>query len=243
MSSNDSFRTALLLFVSLFLSFNLSAGEQAAVEDQGRNATVLMFQVQEPGTGVYAVTMTINERFLRIDDDPDSGYVLFDRSRRVLFSVSHGDRTILEIHASDTAASPPDSFMPETIVERDDAAPAIAGTRPLHVRLNAGGRTCYEVITVPGMLDQSVSALTEYAQLLGGQQVMQLKNIPADIRTPCYLLRYAYGTTLPLRNGMPIREWDGAGYTRELVNYRENAPVDASLFALPEGYQRYGAGD
>jgi hypothetical protein len=208
------------------------------------NATVLWYEVEEPGTAAYPVRITVTDNYLRIDDDdPDSGYILFDRAGHEVYSVNHDEHSILEFPATRTALRFPATFRHEELVVHDEQLPAVGGKRPLHVQLQAGGSTCYEVMAVPGLLEPAAAALDEYAQVMAARQLENLGSVPADIRTPCYLLRYVYGASLPYREGMPIREWDSKGYSRILVDYREKMPVNIDMFALPEGYQRYQMGN
>jgi hypothetical protein len=207
------------------------------------NATVLWYEVEEPGTAAYPVKITVTDNYLRIDDDdPDSGYILFDRARHEVYSVNHEEQSILEFSAATTDIHFPATLKHDELVVHDEQAPAVDGIRPLHVQLQADGSTCYEVMAVPGLLEPAAAALADYAQIMAGRQLENLDNVPADIRTPCYLLRYVYGAGLPYRKGMPIREWDSQGYSRILVNYRDRMPVDDARFALPAGYERYRLG-
>jgi hypothetical protein len=204
------------------------------------HATVLWYEVQEPGTAVYPVKTTVTDSYVRMDDDdPESGYILFDRDRHAVYSVNHEEKSILEFSAAPAAIRPPASLGTDEVIVPDKRAPPVGGRQPVHVQLQAGGSTCYEIVVVPGLLAPAAAALAGYAQVLAARQLKHLDEVPADIRTPCYLLRYVYGAGLPYRRGMPIREWDSKGYRRVLVDYRENMPVDAGLFVLPAGYERY----
>jgi hypothetical protein len=200
-------------------------------------ATVLRFDVQEPGSDPYPARYTITDRFLRIDDaDPGSGFILFDRGRHTVYSVSHDERTILELAPVAHGKAAPRSYRQTTVRREDAQAPLVGGRKPLHLQFRANGDTCYDVISVPGLLAPATAALQEYAVLSGHRQQVRLDTLPADIRTPCYLLRYAYGSGLPYQQGLPIREWAPDGYRRTLLDYRENVPVAASLFKLPADY-------
>ena len=98
--------------------------------------------------------------------------------------------------------------------------------------------TCYRVAAVPGLLDDAVAGLADYARVLGNRQLGSLRTVPAELQTPCFLSRCVYAPDRHLRHGLPIQEWDDAGYQRSLVNSRAAAQVEPGLFALPEDYQR-----
>ncbi len=207
-------------------------------------ATVLWYQEQEPGADSYPVKITITDDFMRIDAaEPESGFILFDRGSHTIYSVSHDDRSILAVSAQPADLDIPPAVRLDELVAQDPDAPPINGRQPLHVQARADGKACFEVIAVPGLLEPAVAALTDFARITGAQQAGHLKDMPAEIQTPCYLLRYVYGTGLPYQRGLPVREWDVYGYNRELNNYQHDMPVAAGLFELPSGYQQYRIGD
>lgn len=217
-----------------------SAGEAAATV----RADLLRYEEQEPGTEVYPVRIIVSRGFIRIDDADDAGdFVLLDRATNDLYSVSHEERSILEIRFRHLDPKLPDDLVLEAAIEEDAAAPAIAGKRPLLVDLSANGRTCYHVAAVPGLLEEAVAGLADYARVLANRQFGELQTVPAAMQTPCFLARYVYAPDRHLQHGLPVQEWDGAGYRRALVNYRAGAQIARELFVLPEGYDRRPPGD
>jgi len=202
-------------------------------------ATLLWYEEQEAGTDTYPVRIIVSTGFVRIDDADDNGdFVLLDRANRNLYSVSHEDRSILVIAYRAHARELPAGLRLDEEIEADDAAPSIAGRRPLLVSLRANDTICYRVAAVPGLLDDAVAGLAEYARVLGNRQRGNLSSVPAEMQTPCFLSGYVYAPDRHLRHGLPIQEWDQAGYRRALVDYRSGEQVAQELFELPEGYQR-----
>lgn len=221
------------------LVLHASADTAAPGREAQSTASVLWYEEQEPGTGSYPVRMVVSPGFVRIDDDDDYGdFVLLDRGTRNLYSVSHAEQSILVIGYHARERRVPDTLKLDELVEADASAPAIAGHRPLLVSLTANGTTCYRVAAVPGLLEDAVAGLAEYARALGNRQLGSLQTVPAEMQTPCFLSRYAYAADRYLHHGLPIQEWDDAGYRRTLVNYRSGVRVDPGLFVLPEGYRR-----
>jgi hypothetical protein len=216
-----------------------SAHEPAATV----RADLLSYEEQEPGTEVYPVRIIVSRGYVRIDDADDAGdFVLLDRATNDLYSVSHEERSILEIPFRHLEPKLPDDLALEATVEEDRAAPAIAGTRPLLVGLSANGRTCYHVAAVPGLLEEAVAGLADYAHVLGNRQFGALPTVPAAMQTPCFLARYVYAPDRYLQYGLPVQEWDDAGYRRALVNYEAGVQVARDLFVLPEDYDRHPLG-
>ena len=217
-----------------------AAGDTAAPGGVARPTTSLLwYEETEPGTDSYPVRIMISAGFVRIDDDDDYGdFVLLDRGTRNLYSVSHAEQSILVIEYRARDQRMPDAIGLDEVIEEDTAAPTVAGRRPQLVSLNANGTTCYRVAAVPGLLEDAVAGLAEYARALGNRQLGSLQTMPAELQTPCFLSRYAYAPDRHLQYGLPIQEWDDAGYRRALVNYRSGERVDPKLFVLPEGYRR-----
>jgi len=203
-----------------------------------RQVDVLTFRVTEPGTEPYLSRMLITETKLRIDGGEDKGgFILFDRDTGSIFSVSREDRTILAIHPT----PPLDLTVPDDLglaQERfvDPAAPAIAGRQPERIEFSAGGARCYTAVVVPGLLDSALNALQEYYRTLSYQQAAMLERFPPGAQTPCDLAQHVYTPTRHLAAGMPVREWDGRGYLRELLDFEEGRLVSPALFLLPEDY-------
>lgn len=233
----------LLVLVTSLISTGCSRGNDElpvpAQDNKKLKVDWLLYEEREQGTGQYPVRILVSKQYLRFDDNDDgSDFLLLDRRTHTLFSVSHGERSILVIKSR-----PADSRLPANIDlaeerSKDTDAPAIGGNLPVHVRFSANNELCYEVILVPGLLDGVTAALTEYAEILGQRQLNDLEAVPEAMQTPCFLSRYAYRPARHYREGLPVREWDAAGYQRTLVDYGEKLEVSAVVFVLPEDYER-----
>jgi len=234
-------RMIVLLLAVCVAGVLLPATNAAATGDGAGplTASLLWYEEKEAGTDIYPVRIVVSAGFVRIDDDDDNGdFVLLDRATRNLYSVSHEERSIVVIEYRAHERRLPDDIRLDEVIEEDDAAPTIAGKRPLMVSFTANDTTCYRVAAVPGLLEEAVAGLADYARVLGNRQLGSLQSVPVEMQTPCFLSRYAYTPDRHLRHGLPIQEWDGAGYQRSLVNYRAAQQVDPGLFELPEGYRR-----
>ena len=224
----------VMMVCVLVTACNRTAGTGVALQD----AAVLLYEEQEAGTDSYPVRILVNRDFVRLDDGFDaSDYVLFDRRSRTVFSVTREERRILAIDHHPVAASLPAEINFSVRRDADAAAPAIGGGQPVHMQFKANNSVCLEAVVVPGLLDEVTAALAEYADTLGDRQLNAMRTVPEEMRTACFLVRYAYRPGAHFREGLPVREWDGGGYRRSLRDFREHETVAASLFTLPPGYE------
>ena len=85
---------------------------------QTARVAMLLFDEEEPGTGVYPVRYLISDAYLRIDDGHDaSDYILLDRSSSVIYSVSHEYGNVLVINRQ-PAVTPPVPASPSAMPRR-----------------------------------------------------------------------------------------------------------------------------
>ncbi len=205
-------------------------------------ATRLDYRERETGVDPYPVRILVTPAFLRSDDGDDAGdFLLLDRHSRRLYSVSRDNHEILVVEPpparlTDARRRPPAMEMK---VERDPAAPAIAGHAVASFRLQAGGKVCDRGAVALGLLPDAVQALREYRAVLAGRQFRDWFKTPAEFRTPCFLASYIYGIARDLDYGLPLQErrWDGRD--RILVDFRSGVQVPAGLFRLPPGFRRF----
>jgi hypothetical protein len=218
-----------------------AAADKAGGETAGPGpATVLWFDEREPGVEPYRTRMIVVRDFVRMDDGADTDdFVLFDRRTGTIHSVSHEDRTVLEVPAREVQREPPYELELTEFRQPQEDAPKIAGRTPEHLVFNVNGQTCYEVVAVPDLLEDAVVALRQYHRSLAGEQAQTLDWTPPEMQTPCMLANVVFHPARHLAYGFPIQEWDYRGYVRALSDYREGVTVEADLFRLPEDYRRY----
>lgn len=204
---------------------------------------LLVFEEQEPGVDAYATRMVLNNRYLRIDDGlDDNEFVLFDRDKRVIYSVSAVRKTILTVQPA--AVEPKLPFEVRLIEERqkDGDLPAVGGKAPVRYRFSANEQPCYEVVAVPGLMPPAVTALREYRRVLSQEHAAHVHKIPAELQDACDL---AMNVTAPARHldlGFPAYLRSVTGRVRRLVDYNERYVAAPDLFKLPEGYSRLSVG-
>lgn len=234
---NDRLMTTATISALALLGASLSVPAVAAMLD----GEMLLYQKSEPGIEPYPSRIIVTEGKMRLDDGVDEGdFALLDRDARIIYSVTHGDGTVLEIpYRAVDVKSPVELKLDEKQIPTGKDAPSIAGKKPRHYRLFAGGNACYNVVAVAGLLDETVQAMGEFRQIMAGEHAATLSYIPADQQEPCDLGLNIYRHGWLLEHGLPIQEWDGKGNSRTAVYFDANYQVNSDLFELPEGYRHY----
>ena len=205
-------------------------------------ATVfLSFTETERGGESYPVRMLVTDRYLRIEDgDGQSGFVLFDRAARTIYSVSHPGRTTLVIKPLPLPAPP--RF--EQAERRDPAPfPAVAGHKVIHYSLQTNGEICFEVYAAGELLPQAVRALREYHETLAGEQARTQARVPAAFQSACDLADLVFLPARHLAHGFPVRQVNHAGVTRQLMDFKIGVPTEPRLFELPKDYRQITTAD
>jgi len=214
----------------------------AALENTTQ-VSMLFYEEQEAGTDLYPVRVLVSPEFLRLDDGyAESDFVLLDRHEKTIFSVSHEDGSIMVIENSPNDATLPADINLTVIRTPDKEAPMIAGNQPEHLQYLANGETCFQSVTVSGVLETAVAAMAEFAELLADRQLNNMQAVPLNMQTPCFLSRYAYAPAWHLQYGLPLQEWDSSGYKKSLVDFSDDEAMPLTLFKLPAGYARFSPG-
>lgn len=227
------------LIVMLTSGLLALAGGAVAAGQAEVAATVLLWQEQDAGGPPYASRMLVTRDYLRSDEGrDDTDYLLFDRHTRQVFSVSHAQRSVLEIAADPVPAQAGQRLDIDVQVAEQPGAPRIAGLVTSQVLLSSGGAECLHAIVVPGLLPEVAAALRELRGVLAGRQYRDLDKTPEELRTPCFLANYVYAGDRHLQLGLPIQEAVSGGMRRQLQDFRSDQSVPAALFELPSGYER-----
>lgn len=203
-------------------------------------ATLLLFQEKEKGVPAYGSRVLVTADYLRMDDGNDQGdFLLYDRNKRTIYSVANDDQTILEISYHPVTIEPPYALELVTKSDTDESAPTIGDTKAVHTTFSVNSRRCYDVVSVPGLLDDAAAALGEYATALAGEQARNLYKTPVEFQDPCMLSNLIFNAEDHFTPGFPIQEWSYNGYSRELMDYQLDFPSRKALFVLPADYQHY----
>ncbi|MEJ2480661.1 MAG: hypothetical protein P8Y78_10925 [Acidihalobacter sp.] len=178
--------------------------------------------------------------FLRFDGGGMDGvYVLFDRHTQTIYSVSPQDKDVLTIRRRSVAVKPQRPLdLRETSQPYNDA-PSVAGKTPRHYTFFADGKRCYDVVAVPGLLEDARRALAAFRTTLAGQQALDYGRTPASPQSACEQARLIFAPTRYLEHGFPIQGWGPSGRARRLLDFKRKQPVAAALFRLPADYRYY----
>lgn len=214
-----------------------TAGPEAA------GAIRLVYVEQEPGIEPYRSRYIVTDDFLRIDDDDQNGgFVLFDRRQRIIFSTNADNRSILEIHQRAATEEPPRALTLTHEWLPLEGAPDVGGRQAEYRRYSVNGETCLDQVSLPGLAPEMVAALVEFRQVLAGEHRRMVPLTPADMQDGCDLARHAFHVDSFMAHGLPLKEWDGRGNRRELVDMELDYRPAAGLFELPADYSTMDMG-
>jgi hypothetical protein len=234
---------SLIISVALFIGV-AACGKQedsaatAAQPEQQVNVSIVTYMEREAGVDPYPVRIIVSDGFVRLDDGYDaSDYVLLDRETLTLYSIAHENRSVLVIENQPSDASLPDTI---TLTEEriaDDDAPRIDGRKPLHTRYMANDTTCFEAVSIDGLMAGAVAGMREFAIALGNRQRANMHTVPETMQTPCFMSRYVYVPGRLYAQGLPVQLWDETGFSRSLTDYVDSETVAPKLFYVPDDYQ------
>ena len=236
--------SCVVMLVACSASDNIDQQERLANIKTGQKTSVflLTFQESEPNIDPYITRMLISSKYMRMDDGKDSDdFTLFDREKRMIYSVTHENQQVLLITDGSTRVTWVNEFTLEEKTSEDSQAPEISGKKPTQVEFLVNGKSCMQIAAVPGLLDEALKAIREFRQVLASEHIRNLGKTPAEMQDPCFL---AYEARYPgkiLRAGFPIQKLDNAGRVRALLDYTAEYSVNANLFRLPQGYQQFSS--
>jgi hypothetical protein len=210
----------------------------------------LSYIEREPGTDEYEVTMLVSDRYIRVDEtDEKSGYIIYDDKDKVIYSVSHFDKSVLVIkeYPFSEGSSPVKAGV--EYLQLDDA-PSVSGKEIFNYRIfiddknkknttDAGEEeTCTEIQLVEGLLPEVRKILQNYQKVISGQQVKMTDNKITDIQTECYYADQIYNLGNYYEKGLPIQEWHSNERSRLLTGY-DKISVDPGKFKVPADYKQF----
>ncbi len=240
------FNLFLLLSAQLYC-LELAANTQQAKDTQ--EVYQLTYIEREPGTDEYEVTMLVSDRYIRIDEvGEDSGFIIYDDEKKVIYSVGHQDRSILVIrqHKFSEKNSPAKANV-EYLQLAD--APTVSGRNIYNYRVfvNTGAgvvdeeETCTEIQLVEGLLPEVRNILQNYQKVVSGQQVKMVDNKITDMQSSCFYVDQIYNSGAYYEKGLPIQEWHSNEHSKMLTTYNKIS-VDSGKFRIPENYRQFSIG-
>jgi hypothetical protein len=219
----------------------LMMGVSVAASAETLDGVMLKYMVSEQGLEPYPSRIIITEKMVRMDDDDEQGnYLLFDREKQLISSVTHEDGTVFEIPQRLPNANPPIPLNRDQKLEADEKAPKIGGRQPHRLRLYVNEKLCFDAVVVPGLLPDSVKALQEFKRVLAGEQGKLLDELPQEMIEGCDLALHTFYPTWMLESGIAIQEVDLSNRkSRLLVDIDQSFKVDDKLFVVPDDYKHY----
>lgn len=227
-----SFLYRVLMMVSMLLL--------VSCQDGANKATVIYFTEQDAGTEAYDTRMLVTRDYLRIDHGKDdSGYILLDRKKQIINSVSVEERRILVIRKLATGFNKDSTLVHEARLQ-DDQPPKVDGKTVKHYQLLTNKNKCYELFAARGLLPEAVKALQEYRMILAGEHARTATGMPQELRSDCNFANHIVVPDRHLRLGFPVLMIDMTGRKRQLKDFRKNQQVSKELFQLPADYKSFG---
>ncbi len=228
-----------LLALVLYCTVSVSAAVESRVDNPKSVSTLIWFQERESGTENYLVRMIANNRYLRIDDgEESSGFVLFNRDQKTIYSVDHENRSVLVLSDKAVILDKPEMFDLTEEEVSSEGSPPIGGKKVKIHRLYTNKQLCFEVASAAGLLDDAVDVLREFHRALAAEQAIMMQHMPKELASDCDLSDMVFVPDRYLRFGFPVRQRDYNEKLRELRDFDSNYQADPRLFELPMGYRR-----
>ncbi|MCK9529781.1 MAG: hypothetical protein M0R77_04360 [Gammaproteobacteria bacterium] len=204
-------------------------------------ASVLVYEMAEPGVDGYPARYLVTADYLRLDDGQDAGnYVLYDRRTRIIYNVVHADRTIGEIHWRAVEQPMPQGLrIKEEAVTLGGEAPNVGGRTPFRRQLYVGERLCLDAVVVPELMPDARAAMAAMQDVMAGEHAAMIPHIPADMQDHCDLAVNVYKPGWAARLGLPVEQREFNGRRWSLVDFRAEVETATGLFTLPVDYRRF----
>jgi len=207
--------------------------------------TLVVFMEKEAGIDAYQTRMIITKEYVRVDDGEGSkSFVLFDRLKKVVYSINPEEKSVMSVHAKtfkegEKVEPPIELKHSSKEIPTMKDAPTIESESAKHYQLMTNNEVCYDVVSIKSLMPHVVTALKEFHQHMATDSMTTFNNMPADLHNACDMTLTTFKPTRQLDFGFPIQEWDNRGYMRSLVDYNADYKVDPALFVFPEGYKHY----
>lgn len=200
----------------------------------------LLYKVEEPGVDPYESRIIVTDKYIRLDDNDDSNeFVLVDREKKIVYSVSNENDSILVIKTQPVTMKPPVELLPETERTPDKNSPKIDGHELVHYVFKINGEACQDAMIAEGLMKGASDAIAEYRRILAGQHAKTFNITPADLRNTCDMAMNIFMPDRYLQFGLPVHERDHTGYQRSLIDFDDDYEPKASLFVLPEDLKQF----
>ncbi|WP_455202359.1 hypothetical protein [Kaarinaea lacus] len=247
-SQKSSTAVLVVVILSLLMTACETTGPtkegEAKFPDDKKGVFIMYSEREEAGTPLFRSRMFINNHYLYIADDRfPNDFLLFDRDKQTIYSVTEANKTIFVIKPKEIKGKPPIEITYKEESQPSSAIPAVTGHKATHFRYFANGKHCYDAVTLEKkFLPEAVAALKEYRQVLAGEHASTVHKMPPETHEACDLALNIYYASKHLDTGIPLREWDQRGFLKFMVDYRLDFEFDDEKLKLPEGYSEFSVG-
>jgi len=199
---------------------------------------MLMYQESEPGIDAYMTRVLVNKHFMRLDEGADeSDYTLFDRQKNIIYTVSHDQKSIMQVNPVKTDNKIKRQLILDARKLEDKDLPSVAGQQPVHYQLMVNDAVCADVFVVEDMHQEAVTAMQEFNRVLASVHLKNIENTPESMQDDCFLAHHVMSPSRTMQFGFPILEQHIDGVSRLLVDFDKHFKVDPVVFSLPGGYR------
>ncbi len=206
----------------------LLLGVLGATSVHAADMIALRYVDQDPGAAPYPTRILVTPDFMRMDGGDDAGdFVLLDRRHKTVVNVAHDNKAALRFVAGSVPPRPA-GWAP--VLETFKAA---RGTRRFRLKVN--GVVCSEGVAALRAAPDAARAMAELKAILAATQYRVWQESPVEMQHDCDLANQVWesGTTLGL--GLPLKEREFTGRTRELES-EGRQPLKPDLFRVPDGF-------
>lgn len=233
------FLLGMSLFVLAACQETPTGGSSSDAGTAGKSQ-YFVYKEEEQGVDPFQTRIIVTPSHVRMDDGEDStDYLLFDRASRTIHSVNTRNRTVMQVHEKQTDVQPPMElvYSVKDLGELKDA-PQIKQHAPRHYQYLTNDKICLEVVSLMDLMPEAVVAMREFQEVLASDSAATFNNMPADMHVACDIGLSTFAPTQHLQNGFPVREWK-PGYSRTLIDFKEDYQADPALFELPADFFSY----
>lgn len=199
---------------------------------------MLMYQESEPGIDAYMTRVLVNKNFMRLDEGGDqTNYTLFDRQKKIIYTVSHDERTVMQVNPVKTTNKIKRTLVLDAKKLKNEDLPEVDGQQPVQYQLMVNDVMCAEVFVVDDLHQEAMTAMQEFNRLLASVHLKNIDNTPESMQDDCFLAHHVMSPSRNMQFGFPILEINASGVTRLLVDFDKYYKVNPGVFSLPEDYR------
>ena len=238
--------SGLLITVIFSGCASMQGGGKTAQEKEDAEFTkpgmLMIFSEREAGSPKsFRTSMFVNKDYLYLADSRSrNDFVLLDRAKKIIYSLTNDDKTILVIDSHPVTIKPPIEIKYVEESQPSAAIPMVQGKQAHHYRYFANGKRCYDSVTFdPDFMPDVADAMREFRTILAGEHAKSVGRIPTDMYDACDLAVNVFYPTRHIAHGIPLREWDQNGYQRFMLDFKLGFKLKKSLMNLPADYKRY----